>query len=104
MTGAGTMGDEAGFGQIRWLAQTAWTLRSAATSMSGLSTTGVGAQHARRATIAADSPPPNPPEVRQSGILPGRTVRGTGIKPVTSSIGEKCQTSLGGLEMPPYAS
>jgi hypothetical protein len=89
--------DEAGFERIRSSARTAPTLRPAATSTHGSRTTGVGAQHARRATIAAHSPPANPPEVRQFGILPGGSVSGTGSEPVTSSIGEKHRASPAGF-------
>jgi hypothetical protein len=64
---------------------------------------GAGAQHAGRADIAADSPPANPPpDGRQFGILPNRSVGGTGTEPVTSSVVEKRRTSLGSFETPPY--
>lgn len=46
-------------------------------------------------------PRPIPPEIRQSGILPGRTVDGTGVEPVTSSVGEKHPALLASIEVPP---
>jgi hypothetical protein len=44
---------------------------------------------ARRAPQVANSPPAAAPEVRQFDILPGRSVGGTGIEPVTSSVSGK---------------